>query len=1666
MGVKIQQFNQIQGMNQDISPSKRPDKLAYEIKNMRITIEEDNTLMSWSNEKGTKLLTLYDLTDYEDGIKTPVTINGIILGTCLLNDYLILFVKQDESTDLIQGINFKYKIPLLYTFYSGDLNFQLDSKFESLGVFENKVVQKVYWIDGVNQPRLINIAGDLSKIKQGLNTQFDFLPTDNQFLTVSIEKVYQTGLFKAGTVQYAFNYFNQYGPQSNIVYQTPIQYVSIQNRGLHVDDRVNCAFKITCSGLNTKFDYIRIYSISRTSVDTTPQVRIVKDVPLSSALDGMIQFTDNGEGGTAFDYNALLFLNNLKMSASTMDQKDNTLFLGDLQYASSLDLELKKLFANYNAKDIINFTKIRLLQDSAEQYYPYTNQLHNSINTIAGFKGGESYVFGFILQDLHDRWTSVIPLQGVVTNTLYPEVTFNKNNATYETYIVQAYISQEVISEITTLANTLQTYKAIKFVIVSSTESQRSVLCQGIVAPTVYCGETRTLRSTPFAQSSWFFRPIMKKNPLAYLEDDNLIVSAYDNHGSILEFRHFASLSSKPASTSPIPGNYNLNHPAEYTKEIQAGTCTTDTIGYNKYLFPDVDNTQEININSSCLYGVDTSILTMHSPDIQFNSIVQNLLEDNSIYNFRIVGYTTIHNTYSDSEIDLEQTSATITDGDKAYTANVNSNTGKKANLYYTSVPAASLNYWLGGYGKDTYKHTTESDEAFTSDNVYFRVYPWNRQTTIGIQSTPTVKASATSNKGISETDWHYPIKTKVISNFRVCGKTKLGLDYYWRPIAKSQQDSRGCSSIAIWTPQSKLEKIVDTTSPLAQDITYEGNIDTVIVPPAENGYTAYAYTNKGLLQGVDKKYYSVNLSQLIEMKYNSSEHAVFSLGYNIFTTDNVEKYQQWILPAIVGSDEINNVTIPYHLEEGETLPWNSDGGLVSEEINYNVIESKDYPEDSGLFNTIATNQRSIRTLGQHAINWGEITEYIKNWEVVLGEYTSDSGRKYTITNGHIEFKAVVIMNWENSIGVLNRETAKYYVIHYKNKTLYSKPDIHSLIEQDTMYVIVQNEFNVGTIIKDAATGERYRVIIDNRVERVNDSTESTEDQVEDKGEAIGDATKPYALTTYKVEDEDDGVFLIGEFYQPSTLSTKDYDLASYTWQSCSDIINLNTSSDIKLFGDTYFQRYDCLKTYPVADTDHNQIVDIASFIVESRINLDGRWDRNRGNLSNLNMNPANFNLINEAYSQQDKVTNSYLPDSTSDIKHYPNSITWTLTKVFGEQIDSWTHLTSTTLLDLDGDRGHLEKILNFRNTLIFFQDEGLGYIKYNENVALQSSGALPIELGNSGKVDGKLYLNEIIGCQNKDTIVISKNAVYFIDGHTETIYQLTEPQSMTAPVALSDNAFNLYLEKQDLSQAKAFYNREKQEVYFTFSNLLRPCLTYNEQVQAFTAFYEYRPNFMYNIGTRTIHLVNNIYTEKEGYQATLWGQNEGEYNYFYTYKLRESIDDLTLYRPFYMTIVGNGQQSEAMADKIWDNLEFRADSWNNQTLLNTTFDHLYVWNEYQDGVHFLTRLGEQLIKPDNKAPIRCKSINIPSSLKKKFRIWRANIPRSYYDDNNVYLIVKEKDVKDLPDPNRDRWDIAFNNGFQSRDRIRNPWTYIQLAMEIPNTNRTVLHDMVIHYYQ
>lgn len=48
-------------------------------------------------------------------------------------------------------------------------------------------------------------------------------------------------------------------------------------------------------------------------------------------------------------------------------------------------------------------------------------------------------------------------------------------------------------------------------------------------------------------------------------------------------------------------------------------------------------------------------------------------------------------------------------------------------------------------------------------------------------------------------------------------------------------------------------------------------------------------------------------------------------------------------------------------------------------------------------------------------------------------------------------------------------------------------------------------------------------------------------------------------------------------------------------------------------YGDTWYSRYDCLKTYPFTQEDENQVVEIGSFMCETRVNIDGRYDKNRG---------------------------------------------------------------------------------------------------------------------------------------------------------------------------------------------------------------------------------------------------------------------------------------------------------------------------------------------------------------------------------------------------------------------------------------------------------------------
>ena len=108
----------------------------------------------------------------------------------------------------------------------------------------------------------------------GMRDSFDFIInlSLNEIITVT-KKISNNGVFSAGIIQYAFTYFNRFGQESNIFNITSLQYTSLKDRGGSPEEVIANSFTITVTNPDSSFGFIRIYSIFRTSINSTPVVK-------------------------------------------------------------------------------------------------------------------------------------------------------------------------------------------------------------------------------------------------------------------------------------------------------------------------------------------------------------------------------------------------------------------------------------------------------------------------------------------------------------------------------------------------------------------------------------------------------------------------------------------------------------------------------------------------------------------------------------------------------------------------------------------------------------------------------------------------------------------------------------------------------------------------------------------------------------------------------------------------------------------------------------------------------------------------------------------------------------------------------------------------------------------------------------------------------------------------------------------------------------------------------------------------------------------------------------------------------------------------------------------------------------------------------------------------
>lgn len=709
------------GMQRDIDISKHPSNFLYDAQNIRLTSREGDTLLSITNEKGTKDIN--------------VRINGTYLGHCLLNQYLVIFSTDKtfsssgvptKSPDYINRIDLsKDGDEAVKLLFSGDLQFSPINNIDAIASYENESIQKVYWVDGKNQPRMINIApSNDNHITKYSESYFDFIPELKLKEVIYVtKKIGTNGEFAPGVIQYAFTYYRKCGQESNIFYTTPLYYISYSDRGGSPEDKISNSFEIHFDGIDTDFDYIRIYSIHRTSLNGTPICKRVQDISISLLNDSKIDngfkegiFTDTGTVGDIIDPTELLYKGGETVIAKTIEQKDNTLFLGNIELGKEqINIEQADTFRKscHITDDAVRYFYYNPVMEESYEYGSQLTAFSDMDNThsvpCSGFKKGNYYRLGVQFQHKNGKWSDPIWLGD---KEMKQRFYHNDSILRMAVPVFKCTIPKETLNMIP------KNYLKARAVVVYPSMQDKKILCQGIANPTLFTKRERDNKSI-YSQSSWFFRPAI------FPEDYNLNNSK--------TFR-------PPVGNKPTENETMLTYQAGTTSADPEYIKSCEIQGY----FPsDMDK-----------FKVDNNFITLHTPDIELDDTLMSVSFDN--VGIKVVGNASISRTLSDINIQTESPTFANKSGFN-HIRGVNSNClGIVAGAFYGDSIVID---------KEEKKFIANTVDSHVSE--YWLVYPWQEN---GSLNNDFARPEGIGNQSAI-------LKKKVISNLRFAKKTEYYTD-------------------------------------------------------------------------------------------------------------------------------------------------------------------------------------------------------------------------------------------------------------------------------------------------------------------------------------------------------------------------------------------------------------------------------------------------------------------------------------------------------------------------------------------------------------------------------------------------------------------------------------------------------------------------------------------------------------------------------------------------------------------------------------------------------------------------------------------------------------------------------------------------------------------------
>ena len=253
-------------------------------------------------------------------------------------------------------------------------------------------------------------------------------------------------------------------------------------------------------------------------------------------------------------------------------------------------------------------------------------------------------------------------------------------------------------------------------------------------------------------------------------------------------------------------------------------------------------------------------------------------------------------------------------------------------------------------------------------------------------------------------------------------------------------------------------------------------------------------------------------------------------------------------------------------------------------------------------------------------------------------------------------------------------------------------------------------------------------------------------------------------------------------------------------FQVTEDLAALTTVMSFNVYGgDTFINYFDdeqiqffwnqsTAYNQPYKEPDSNKLSVVVCAPVETYIDVDYRegrhWAASR-DASNMGAYESNDWTYRDIWTQPNNTEEKFfaLDFLINLVEEHPHQLWASETKIDGELIDSWRVFKPNNSTEVTGIYGPINRIINFKDRLYFYQDRAFGIASIDERSIVNDTSGQAIVLGTGGVFPYFSYISTNTGSYHQFGVISSENALYHYDARLKKIFAYNG----NAPEGLSD---------------------------------------------------------------------------------------------------------------------------------------------------------------------------------------------------------------------------------------------------------------------------------------